>query len=315
MGASLPRLSVTSRLCCTSDRRLAFSARSRHSRACDFWVHQRAWGRGARILFRGRCDRACHHHSAPFAAFVTGMIQSLGTAWGLFRHYWVVAKLLISAFAVAVLLAQMGQVGRVARGAAEIGAGKRRFAAGAPLTHRARRQRAGCPARAPGAVNLQTAGSDPLRPAQYWKATRAGSAAIASVRFNPWTCGFIEQMTKRPESSMLAAMLRRLLTPLIIVSIALSGAAPSFASAAAPVEMAAAGEAMSDCAGMNDQEDSNRPCDLDASCIARCHLNTALEAVAFEPLLVSYFVVMAAPAPATPLAALRPGPHFRPPIS
>lgn len=34
-----------------------------------------------------------------FAALLTGLIQSLGTPWGLFRHYWVVAKLLITAFA------------------------------------------------------------------------------------------------------------------------------------------------------------------------------------------------------------------------
>lgn len=41
------------------------------------------------------------------ASLVTGLIQSLGTSWGLFRHYWVVAKLLLTAFATAVLLAKM----------------------------------------------------------------------------------------------------------------------------------------------------------------------------------------------------------------
>jgi hypothetical protein len=28
------------------------------------------------------------------ASLLTGLVQSLGTTWGLFRHYWVVAKLL-----------------------------------------------------------------------------------------------------------------------------------------------------------------------------------------------------------------------------
>lgn len=42
----------------------------------------------------------------PFAlaALVTGFIQSLATPWGLFRHYWVLFKLLLSTFAAVVLL-------------------------------------------------------------------------------------------------------------------------------------------------------------------------------------------------------------------
>ena len=38
------------------------------------------------------------------ASLVTGLVQSLGTPWGLFRHYWVVFKLLINVFATFVLL-------------------------------------------------------------------------------------------------------------------------------------------------------------------------------------------------------------------
>ncbi len=38
------------------------------------------------------------------ASLLTGLAQSLGTKWGLFRHYWVVVKLLINVFAVIVLL-------------------------------------------------------------------------------------------------------------------------------------------------------------------------------------------------------------------
>lgn len=38
------------------------------------------------------------------AALGTGLIQSLGTQWGLFRHYWVLAKFLLTILSVAVLL-------------------------------------------------------------------------------------------------------------------------------------------------------------------------------------------------------------------
>lgn len=38
------------------------------------------------------------------ASLVTGLAQSLGTHWGLVRHYWVIVKLVISVFAGAVLL-------------------------------------------------------------------------------------------------------------------------------------------------------------------------------------------------------------------
>jgi hypothetical protein len=31
-----------------------------------------------------------------FASLLTGLVQSLGTEWGLFRHYWILAKLLIN---------------------------------------------------------------------------------------------------------------------------------------------------------------------------------------------------------------------------
>lgn len=38
------------------------------------------------------------------ASFASGLLQSLGTSWGLFRHWWVITKLAISTFATAVLL-------------------------------------------------------------------------------------------------------------------------------------------------------------------------------------------------------------------
>jgi len=38
------------------------------------------------------------------ASLLTGLIQSLGTTWGLLRHYWVVVKLLMNLLATGVLL-------------------------------------------------------------------------------------------------------------------------------------------------------------------------------------------------------------------
>ncbi|MEO6437086.1 MAG: hypothetical protein ABIP55_15185 [Tepidisphaeraceae bacterium] len=57
----------------------------------------------------------------PFslAAPLTGLIQSLGTTWGLFRHYWVLAKLLITIPATLVLLLHMQPIRRLASAAAE----------------------------------------------------------------------------------------------------------------------------------------------------------------------------------------------------
>ena len=41
------------------------------------------------------------------ASLLSGLALSLGTTWGLFRHYWVVLKLLITVFATAILLIYM----------------------------------------------------------------------------------------------------------------------------------------------------------------------------------------------------------------
>ena len=45
----------------------------------------------------------------PFslASLLTGLVSSLGTTWGLFRHYWVVAKLVINGLATVILLMYM----------------------------------------------------------------------------------------------------------------------------------------------------------------------------------------------------------------
>jgi hypothetical protein len=42
-----------------------------------------------------------------FASLLTGIVQSLGTRWGLFRHYWVLIKLMLTVFATIVLLIYM----------------------------------------------------------------------------------------------------------------------------------------------------------------------------------------------------------------
>jgi hypothetical protein len=54
------------------------------------------------------------------ASLLTGLIQSLGTSWGLFRHYWVVVKLLLTVFAAIVLLIRMKSISYAAHLAAEM---------------------------------------------------------------------------------------------------------------------------------------------------------------------------------------------------
>jgi hypothetical protein len=51
-------------------------------------------------------------------SFLTGAVLSLGTTWGLLRHYWVVAKIVMTIPAIALLLLHMQPISRVARAAA-----------------------------------------------------------------------------------------------------------------------------------------------------------------------------------------------------
>lgn len=55
------------------------------------------------------------------ATLVTGLVQALGTAWGLMRHYWVLFKLVLSLMASGVLLLKMQPISRLADAAAEAG--------------------------------------------------------------------------------------------------------------------------------------------------------------------------------------------------
>jgi hypothetical protein len=53
------------------------------------------------------------------ASLLTGLVQSLGTEWGLFRHYWILVKFLINIFASIVLLLHMQPTSHLADVAAE----------------------------------------------------------------------------------------------------------------------------------------------------------------------------------------------------
>lgn len=73
--------------------------------------------------------RAAHLMMAPVAwyavvplavaSLVTGIVQSLGTPWGLLRHYWVVISLLMTVFATAILLLHLRDVDALAARAAD----------------------------------------------------------------------------------------------------------------------------------------------------------------------------------------------------
>jgi hypothetical protein len=48
------------------------------------------------------------------ATLVTGVVQALCTTWGMFRHYWVIAKLVLTVPASAILLLHMQPIGHLA---------------------------------------------------------------------------------------------------------------------------------------------------------------------------------------------------------
>lgn len=57
----------------------------------------------------------------PFclASLLTGLVQSLGTEWGLFRHYWIQVKLLLTVAGTILLLLHMQPTSRMASAVAE----------------------------------------------------------------------------------------------------------------------------------------------------------------------------------------------------
>ena len=69
------------------------------------------------------------------ASLLTGVVLSLGTAWGLFRHYWVVLKLLITVFATVILLIYMGTFRQMAGVAADPIVDLERVRNASPIMH------------------------------------------------------------------------------------------------------------------------------------------------------------------------------------
>jgi hypothetical protein len=50
-----------------------------------------------------------------FAPLITGPILSLGTPWGLFRHYWIIAKLVITVLSTIILLIHMRPISHLSQ--------------------------------------------------------------------------------------------------------------------------------------------------------------------------------------------------------
>lgn len=61
-------------------------------------------------------DLAVRYAIVPLAlaSVLIGIINALGTPWGLFRHYWVLVKLLLTIVATLVLLQEVRTVGNLA---------------------------------------------------------------------------------------------------------------------------------------------------------------------------------------------------------
>jgi hypothetical protein len=56
---------------------------------------------------------------ACFGALLSGLVQSLGTPWGLFKHYWIAVKLLLTILSTLVLLLHMQPISYLAEVASE----------------------------------------------------------------------------------------------------------------------------------------------------------------------------------------------------
>ena len=49
-----------------------------------------------------------------FASLLTGLIQALGTHWGLFRHWWILVKLILTVIATLILMLHMQPISHLA---------------------------------------------------------------------------------------------------------------------------------------------------------------------------------------------------------
>jgi uncharacterized membrane protein len=70
-----------------------------------------------------------------FGSLITGLIQGVGTTWGVFRHYWVVFKLLINVVATTLLLMYMETFRSMADVAADPSAELSTVRNASPLLH------------------------------------------------------------------------------------------------------------------------------------------------------------------------------------
>ena len=82
-------------------------------------------------------DAAARFVLVPLAllSLATGVVQSLGTPWGLVRHYWVVLKLFITVLATAVLLLYLRTFAAMADAAADPAAALGEIRNPSPLLH------------------------------------------------------------------------------------------------------------------------------------------------------------------------------------
>jgi hypothetical protein len=74
-----------------------------------------AWGSRDEAVVRAgyvAMDVAAWYAIVPLAvsSLATGLLSSLGTAWGLVRHWWVLVKLVLTVVATVVLLAQLAPI-------------------------------------------------------------------------------------------------------------------------------------------------------------------------------------------------------------
>ena len=61
-----------------------------------------------------------HHGSFAISALITGVLLSLATPWGLFRHYWVAISLALTALSVGLVILHMPTVSVMADAARDI---------------------------------------------------------------------------------------------------------------------------------------------------------------------------------------------------
>ena len=70
-----------------------------------------------------------------FASLISGIVMSLGTIWGVLRHYWVVFKLVITVFATIILMIYMSTFRHMATVAADATIDLDVVRNGSPLLH------------------------------------------------------------------------------------------------------------------------------------------------------------------------------------